>query len=317
MRQLAVGVVATHVGLGLRLRRLGLGDLVVEFRRRQHGENVAGLYMIADVHKALFDIAIGAGVNIRRLIGQRRAGQGDVDGRRGGFHARDMDERRDVAIIGLGRLRRQSRGMILEIAPAEANREQDRETKTEIAPPPRAGLGEDAILGGRLERTPAAFEAGMSMPRRAHVLERVEGSSTSCFGKGAFSFIPVHPLQTRHAPACRHCRDAGRRKDKARSTAWSASRTAGRPSPHAPARRSAPRRRRPIAMGTMPTIIAAAVISTGRIRVCPGLDRRLDDVAPSSCLFRAKVTSRIELAEATPIAMIAPISEGTDRLGCW
>ena len=32
---------------------------------------------------------------------------------------------------------------------------------------------------------------------------------------------------------------------------------------------------------------------------------------PASCCSRAKVTSRIEFAEATPTAMIAPISEGT------
>ena len=32
---------------------------------------------------------------------------------------------------------------------------------------------------------------------------------------------------------------------------------------------------------------------------------------PASCCSRAKVTSRIEFAEATPTAMMAPISEGT------
>ena len=35
---------------------------------------------------------------------------------------------------------------------------------------------------------------------------------------------------------------------------------------------------------------------------------------PASCCSRAKVTSRIEFAEATPTAMIAPISEGTLRV---
>ena len=32
---------------------------------------------------------------------------------------------------------------------------------------------------------------------------------------------------------------------------------------------------------------------------------------PASCCSRAKVTSRIEFAEATPTAMIAPIKDGT------
>ena len=68
----------------------------------------------------------------------------------------------------------------------------------------------------------------------------------------------------------------------------------------------------PIAIGIMPTIIAAAVISTGRIRVRPARDaRRRTRCMPASCCSRAKVTSRIEFADATPIAMIAPISDGT------
>ena len=67
----------------------------------------------------------------------------------------------------------------------------------------------------------------------------------------------------------------------------------------------------PIAIGIMPTIIAAAVISTGRIRVWPASIAASKAVLPASCCSRAKVTSRMEFADATPTAMIAPISEGT------
>src|SRR6266851_2565884 len=67
----------------------------------------------------------------------------------------------------------------------------------------------------------------------------------------------------------------------------------------------------PIAIGIMPTIIAAAVISTGRIRVWPALSAASKAECPLSCCSRAKVTSRIEFADATPTAMIAPISDGT------
>src|SRR5262245_1227533 len=70
----------------------------------------------------------------------------------------------------------------------------------------------------------------------------------------------------------------------------------------------------PIAIGIMPTIIAAAVISTGRIRVCPASIAAWNAVLPASCCSRAKVTSRMEFAEATPTAMMAPISEGTLKL---
>src|SRR5262249_17408315 len=37
-------------------------------------------------------------------------------------------------------------------------------------------------------------------------------------------------------------------------------------------------------------------------------------VLPASCCSRAKVTSRMEFAEATPTAMMAPIREGTLKL---
>ena len=46
-------------------------------------------------------------------------------------------------------------------------------------------------------------------------------------------------------------------------------------------------------------------------RVWPALIAASKAVLPSSCCSRAKVTSRIEFAEATPTAMIAPISDGT------
>src|SRR5579862_8835382 len=58
-------------------------------------------------------------------------------------------------------------------------------------------------------------------------------------------------------------------------------------------------------------IMAAAVISTGRMRVRPARIAASYAFMPASCCSRAKVTSRIEFAEATPMAMIAPISEGT------
>ena len=67
----------------------------------------------------------------------------------------------------------------------------------------------------------------------------------------------------------------------------------------------------PSAIGTMPTIIAAAVISTGRSRVVPADSAASTADIPVSRCSRAKVTSRIEFADATPTAMIAPISDGT------
>src|SRR5246127_2422119 len=53
----------------------------------------------------------------------------------------------------------------------------------------------------------------------------------------------------------------------------------------------------------------------GIILVWPALSAASTAEWPASCCSRANVTSRIELAEATPTAMIAPISEGRPRVG--
>ena len=60
----------------------------------------------------------------------------------------------------------------------------------------------------------------------------------------------------------------------------------------------------PIAIGIMPTIIAAAVIRTGRIRVRPAAIAASKAVMPASCCSRANVTSRIEFADATPTTLL-------------
>jgi hypothetical protein len=50
------------------------------------------------------------------------------------------------------------------------------------------------------------------------------------------------------------------------------------------------------------------------MRVRPARIAASNAFMPACCCSRAKVTSRIEFAEATPIAMMAPISDGTLRV---
>ena len=69
----------------------------------------------------------------------------------------------------------------------------------------------------------------------------------------------------------------------------------------------------PSAMGSMPTIMASAVIITGRRRVKPASSAAVMASAPVSRRSLAKFTSRMLFAVATPMLMIAPISEGTLR----
>jgi len=66
----------------------------------------------------------------------------------------------------------------------------------------------------------------------------------------------------------------------------------------------------------MPMIIASAVISTGRKRVAPASAAARSASPVSAKRSRAKLTTSTELAVATPMHMIAPVSAGTDS-GVW
>ena len=66
----------------------------------------------------------------------------------------------------------------------------------------------------------------------------------------------------------------------------------------------------------MPITIAIAVIKIGRVRVQPASIAASSDERANSIRSAAKVTSKIEFAVATPIDMIAPISEGTLKVLC-
>ena len=73
---------------------------------------------------------------------------------------------------------------------------------------------------------------------------------------------------------------------------------------------------KPSAIGTMPIIIASAVMSTGRMRVYPAATAALNAGMPSSICSRAKLTIRILLAVATPMHITAPVSDGTFNVVC-
>jgi hypothetical protein len=71
-----------------------------------------------------------------------------------------------------------------------------------------------------------------------------------------------------------------------------------------------------MAIGAMPMIMASAVINTGLNRVAPASRAASTAFFPSSSCSRAKLTTRMLFAVATPMHMIAPVKAGTDRLVC-
>ncbi len=67
----------------------------------------------------------------------------------------------------------------------------------------------------------------------------------------------------------------------------------------------------PSDIGSMPIIIASAVMSTGRKRPKPASSAATLASMPWSSCSRAKLTTRMLLAVATPMHMMAPINAGT------
>src|SRR5215472_368733 len=72
----------------------------------------------------------------------------------------------------------------------------------------------------------------------------------------------------------------------------------------------------PSAIGTMPMIMASAVINTGRIRVYPASRAASQALCPSRMRSRAKEITRMLFAVATPMHITAPVSDGTLRVVC-
>jgi hypothetical protein len=64
-------------------------------------------------------------------------------------------------------------------------------------------------------------------------------------------------------------------------------------------------------MGTMPMIMARAVMMTGRKRVVPASSTAWRAFLSSAILSLAKEMTRMLLAVATPMHMMAPIKAGT------
>ena len=66
----------------------------------------------------------------------------------------------------------------------------------------------------------------------------------------------------------------------------------------------------------MPMTIASAVISTGRKRVKPAATAASAAVSPAATCSFANATTRMLFAVATPMHMIAPVSDGTLIVVC-
>ena len=67
-------------------------------------------------------------------------------------------------------------------------------------------------------------------------------------------------------------------------------------------------------MGSIPSTMASAVMTTGRRRVVPASHAARRASLPSSLRSFAKATTRTLFEVATPMLMIAPMSAGTESV---
>ena len=246
--EVAVGLRLLEVGAQLRQCAFRLRDLVLDLRRGDLDEKIASLHPATDVDIALGDVAAGACIDIGLLEGFRGAGPARDAELIAGAHRRGAHRRHEVAPRLCGRHHLGVQREVLPEAIAEGTGEKRDDQEGQDGAASVAFRLRGHLHGLVIDR--------VFVHRDAVVRERGE---------------LVHTGSSANAPCagCRHCPCAAARKGRVPTK-----RVVGvaNSSPPITARASAafcsspgP----PIAIGIMPTIIAVAVISTGRMRVRP------------------------------------------------
>src|SRR5262245_50606843 len=238
---------------------------------------------IPDIDLALLDVAAGAGEDVgdRERGGRGRQADHHVVGARA--HRRQPKARHEVALL----LGCRQGGVVLR----------------DIAPPPERDAADEDEQDSEAEQPPAPSAPLVRVMQRCHLHRAPDAVG----GIAVEGFQVVHPTASLNTP-CAVLPSLRLRSTANRYGTTSSVVGVANSRPPITARASAAfcsSPAPPIAIGIMPTIIAAAVISTGRIRVCPASIAAWNAVLPASCCSRAKVTSRMEFADATPTAMIA------------
>src|SRR4029079_8690582 len=258
---------------------------MVELWGSDLGQKLTSFHPVADVRRTLVDVTAGAGKDVGRgeCLGRRRQRNADCLssvahlGDTHGGHEIPVMPRRLQGVAGFG----------VRTPPANGDRadgdEHDDDSQVGGAP---SDLGCASVTWCR---------GGRDHPELLFLGHHTVLSKTPC---SAFPSLPLRSIANRYGT---RRRVVGVANSSPPMTARASAAFCSSPAP-------------PMAMGIMPTTMAAAVISTGRIRVWPASIAASCADLPASCCSRAKVTSRMEFAEATPTAMIAPIREGTLRV---
>src|SRR5579859_769042 len=268
------------VGLGTGEIGLGLVELLIKIRRIDRGQYLAGRDMGADILVPALQIAADPRIDGGAVVGLNGAGQ------------RQGAER--LALLDLGQ--RHGRDRLL-IGPADELR-----------------LGVGALVQAAGENAAGDDEGRHREQAQATGVWWLDGLR----GHGALRVVDGDANQ----PWVGAVTAGGVASAGLRSRAWTRlNRTGTNKSVAQLANSRPPMTARPsgmfwpgsIAMGSMPMIIASAVISTGRNRVLPASSAAVTSSAPAARRSRAKLITSTLFSVATPMHMMAPVRAGTDR----
>src|SRR5262249_29477283 len=230
-----------------------LRDLVLDLGCGDLGEGLPRRDVIADIDVALGYITAGAGVNVCLLEAKGGAWQAHLHSAVTLRDLLDADARDKIGLLfgGVHDL------TVLRIMPPHPKSERTRNEEEDAEPeqpasgtasPPGLALRFGRIAIGCWKQRPRR----RSLQRRRHIRVVHSAPSAITWWAAARSF----PLRARANKCGRRRGAAGAAKKRPPMTARASAAFCSSPGP-------------PIAIGIIPTIIAVAVISTGRMRVCP------------------------------------------------
>src|SRR6185437_827888 len=287
----------SEVGIGLRDFGFGLGQLLVQFRRVNLGEQLAGGHVLADVDIPAFQITAGARedrrFHIRLHFSRERHAQL-------GFAGRRRNDGHVLRRILHGFARQGAAGNhARHQANSQSNDNQDDGDNSdgpELDRARRWRVFRGDRVGGRSYRW-----------IRVHTHQVVVGLAAASAAAAEESSAWLRACERR----CIKLKTTGTNNSVA-IVAMKRPPITARPS----GAFCSPPSPRPRLIGNMPINMAAAVISTGRMRLAPASSAAATGSIPRRRLSRAKLTTSTEFAVATPRLMIAPIKAGTLKVVC-
>src|SRR5580704_1579334 len=242
---------------------------MLDFGRRNLHQDVALLDAAADVDVSCGNVSARASEDVGQIEGQGRAGPKDGRRRRARAHRGGQNCRNEVArLFG----RRYDFGMKLIVTPTAITHRAEQNEQRAKPQQATSGAARGPVLNFALRLANRLGFAGSEKLDRSSVVLNVHHSNPSANTPCAtLPSAPLRSVANKYGTSSSVVGVANRRPP---TTARAKAAFCSPPGS-------------PIAIGSMPTIIAVAVISTGRIRVTPASTAASSAGFPASCSSRA------------------------------